>query len=132
MKYICKVLLVLLFLSSINIFAEDFNKPPYDNRLDTSEYGQAWYKMADSDSAAAFNIGLTYDIKIKDYKLAELWYKQAWSIDKNGDALINLGLLYDQHLGEYKKAELWYKKRLKLEPNNPNGLFNLSEIVNEN
>jgi uncharacterized protein len=125
MKYFFKLLLLVLLTSSV-LFAESFQKPDFDPRLNIDSRATMWFNHADTDSISAFNIGLLYDIKIKDYKKAEQWYKLAWSIDKNKDALINLGILYDDNLNEPKKAEYWYKVLLKLEPNNSDGLFNLA------
>ncbi|WP_428746093.1 tetratricopeptide repeat protein, partial [Sulfurimonas sp.] len=118
-------LLITLLLTSA-LVAEVFHKPDYDPRLSIDQRALEWWNHAGTDSASAFNIGLLYDIRIKDYKKAELWYKQAINVDpKNIDALINLGGLYDD-LNNHKKAEYWYQKALKLEPDNPTGLFNLA------
>ena len=125
MKYILKLLLSLLFISSL-LNAQEFKKPDFDPRLSIDSRSVQWYNDSDDDSDSAFNIGLTYNNKIKDYKQAEFWYLQSWKIDKNRNALVNLGILYGTHLKEYKKAEIWYKRVSEIEPNNPNGLFNLA------
>ncbi|QFR48928.1 sel1 repeat family protein [Sulfurimonas lithotrophica] len=127
MKYFLKLLLITLVLST-SLFAEIFNKPDFDPRLNSLDARAIqWWNNSDTDSAAAFNIGLLYDIKLKDYKKAELWYKQAINIEpKDTRTIMNLAMLYDDNLDEPKKAEFWYKELLNLKPNNPNGLFNLA------
>jgi uncharacterized protein len=125
MRHILKLLLITLLLGT-TLLAEVFHKPDYDPRLSIDQRALEWWNHAGTDSASAFNIGLLYQKRIHDNKLAELWYKQAWSIDKNKNALINLGLLYHNHLNNPKKAEYWYKKRIAIEPNNSGGLFNLA------
>ncbi|WP_428739903.1 tetratricopeptide repeat protein [Sulfurimonas sp.] len=127
MKQLIKLLLITLLFTSLTLFAEIFHKPDFDPRLSIEQGSLEWWNHADNDSASAFNIGLLYDLKIKDYKLAELWYKQALNVDsKNKNALINLGLLYHNNLNKPQKAEFWYKKYLEFEPNNSGGLFNLA------
>ncbi|WP_428743712.1 tetratricopeptide repeat protein [Sulfurimonas sp.] len=127
MKYLIRLLLITLLFTSATLFAEVFHKPDFDPRLSIEQGSLEWWNHADNDSASAFNIGLLYDLKIKDYKLAELWYKQALNVDpKNIQTIMNLGILCDRELNEPKKAEFWYKKIIEIEPNNSNGLFNLA------
>ncbi|WP_428743771.1 tetratricopeptide repeat protein, partial [Sulfurimonas sp.] len=114
-----KLLLITLLLGT-TLFAEIFHKPDFDPRLSIEQGSLEWWNHADNDSASAFNIGLLYDLKIKDYKLAELWYKQALNVNpKNLKALVNLGFIYHKHLDKPKKAEDLYQQRIKIEPNNP-------------
>ncbi|WP_428738637.1 tetratricopeptide repeat protein [Sulfurimonas sp.] len=119
MKQLIKLLLITLLLGT-TLFAEIFHKPDFDPRLSIEQGSLEWWNHADNDSASAFNIGLLYDLKIKDYKLAELWYKQALNVNpKNLKALVNLGFIYHKHLDKPKKAEDLYQQRIKIEPNNP-------------
>jgi uncharacterized protein len=85
-----------------------------------------WYNHADTDSASAFNIGLIYDTRINDNKLAELWYKQAINLDtNNADAANNLAYLYEDNK-EYKFAKKYYLSSSKL--NNEHGMYNLAML----
>ena len=109
MNHLIRLLLLVLLTSSV-LLAESFKKPDYDNRLDKYPNTMEWYNHADTDSASAFNIGLLYDTRINDNKLAELWYKKALDIDnKNIYAMFNLGLLYENEK-KYDFAIKWYKQ----------------------
>jgi uncharacterized protein len=131
MRHILKLLLITLLLGT-TLLAEVFHKPDYDPRLSIDQRALEWWNHADTDSASAFNIGLLYDIRIKDYKKAELWYKQAINIDpKNIKTIMNLGILYKNQLKNPKQAEFWYKRILEIEPNNADGLFNLALLYEE-
>lgn len=112
MKYLIKLLLILLLTSTV-LFAESFKKPDYDNRLDKYPNTTEWYNHADTDSASAYNIALTYDVNIKDNKLAELWYKQALFLNHNNvNALFNLAVLYDKRK-QYTEAIKYYQQAYK-------------------
>ncbi|WP_345980435.1 tetratricopeptide repeat protein [Sulfurimonas sp. HSL3-2] len=126
MKYFFNLLLALLLTSTV-LFAENLTIPPYDNRLDKYPNTTEWYNHADIDSASAFNIGLLYDTKINDNKLAEIWYKKALFLDPNNiDALINLGVLCDD-TKRYDDAIRWYKQAYS-RTNNKDAANNLGLI----
>ncbi|WP_345980434.1 tetratricopeptide repeat protein [Sulfurimonas sp. HSL3-2] len=114
MKYILRLLLVILLTNTI-LFAESFQKPPYDERLNLKVDGKLWYDNADTEYSAAYNLGVFYQKELKDYKLAEFWYKQAISLNsRNTDAIYNLAYLYEDKK-EYIRAIKWYKKAIERE-----------------
>jgi len=95
--------LVLLFLLTLTLFAKDA-------RLNNHPDAKEWEKVANTQSFAAYNLGRTYHVKIKDYDKAIFWYKKAYELDnKNTDAANNLGLLY-KDLKQNENAVTWYKK----------------------
>jgi len=109
MRYILKLLTILLVLTHITLFAEEFKKPPYDKRLDIDSRAMQWYNNANRDSASAFNIGLLYQTKIKDTKWAEFWYKKALFISNNAGAFYNLAYLY-KNQNKNNQAKIFYQK----------------------
>jgi uncharacterized protein len=127
MKYFLKLLLITLLLCT-TLFAEVFHKPDYDPRLSIDQRALEWWNHAGTDSASAFNIGLLYQKRIHDNKLAELWYKQALNVDdKNIDALINLGAIYED-IKKYNQAIKYYQ--LADKNHDLRGAFNLAIFYN--
>jgi uncharacterized protein len=114
MKYFLKLLLITLLLGT-TLLADEFKKPPYDKRLDLKVDGKLWYENADTNSDFAYNLGVLYQTRFKEYKTAELWYKQAINIDmKNIDAMYNLAMLYeDKQI--LSQAKYWYEKAIERE-----------------
>ena len=114
MRYIFKLLLALLFITSL-VYAQEFKKPDFDPRLSIDSRAVQWYNDSDIDSGSAFNIGLTYQMKIRNLAKAEFWYKKALSIDnKNIDAIINLGVICED-TKRYDEAIKWYEKAIERE-----------------
>ena len=129
MREIYKLLLVLLVLSAPLLAQESFTKPAYDVRLDRDSEAREWYDNADTDSDSAYNIGLTYDIKINNNTLAEFWYKRALNIDKNNiSAIFNLGIIYEDEK-KYNEAIKYYEKADLLK--HKNGAYNIALIYEE-
>ena len=126
-----KTILFTLLLFQVNIYATDkYIQPPYDQRLDHVKDAKDWFYTADKLSDSAFNLGVTYHKKFKDYKQAEFWYKQAYRLNKNDSgATNNLGYLYND-LKEYDKAIQWYKKTYEL--NDASGALNLGVLYENN
>jgi TPR repeat protein len=61
---------------------------------------------------AANSIGMTYELKLKEYPKAIEWYKKAYSQgDING--AYNLGYYYDVTKHDFPNAIIWYKKAAK-------------------
>jgi uncharacterized protein len=107
MRHILKLLLITLLLGT-TLLAEVFHKPDYDPRLSIDQRALEWWNHADTDSASAFNIGLLYQKRIHDNKLAELWYKQALNInDKDVESMFNLGMLYESEKKNMKAIEMY-------------------------
>ena len=96
-----KYILLAFLLLNLNLNASDVRLERYANT-------QEWLNDADTNADSAFNLGVTYHKKIKDYEKAEYWYKKSYSIDKNVEALNNLGYLFDD-LKNYKEAIKWYE-----------------------
>ena len=89
-------------------------KPEWDNRLSNVEPDTGmWYQLAADDEIAAYNIGVVYSDKIKDYKKAIEWYLYSDSINSNGNNLFNIGLIYNESK-KYEKAVFYYKKSFSL------------------
>ena len=99
-----KILILILVFSNI-LLAKEYSlkeeiksfyiKPKYDIRLDIDSRAKGWYEIADVDEAGAFNIGIIYAKKIKDYKKAEYWLKKSYSMKSDSEILFNLALLYE-------------------------------------
>ncbi|WP_422079253.1 tetratricopeptide repeat protein [Sulfurimonas sp.] len=102
-----KYILLALLLININLNASDIRLERYANT-------KTWLQDADSNADSAYNLGYTYDVKIKDKKQAIYWYKKAYSIDKKVEALNNLGAVYND-LKNYKEAIKWYKLGINVE-----------------
>ncbi len=128
---------ILLILLSLNLQAKDYEnpnlslenqieksypKPPYDSRLDIDPRAKEWYKYADEDDAAAYNIGYIYKTLIKDYKEAEYWYKKALSIKIDSETIISLGIIFED-IKKYDKAIFFYKSAYL--SGNKDAIFNL-------
>ena len=129
MKYIFKLLLVLLLFTGSLFAQENLTIPPYDNRLDKYPNTMMWYNTADKLTESAYNIALTYDIQIEDYKLAELWYKQALNLDSNNaDAANNLGLIYAVK-NDYTEAKKYYLIAAKF--NHKSAMYNLARLYDK-
>ncbi|WP_324172818.1 tetratricopeptide repeat protein [Sulfurimonas sp.] len=97
-----KYILLALLLININLNASDIRLERYANT-------KTWLQDADSNADSAYNLGLTYHKKIKDYDKAEYWYKKAYKLDnKATDIIHNLGFLH-KHKKNYKEAIKWYK-----------------------
>lgn len=112
-----KQLLLILLLTLTTLFAHDARLNSYPQALE-------WEKMANTQSFAAFNLGRTYQTKIKDSDKAIFWYKKAYELDsQNTDAANNLGYLYED-LEKNKDAIFWYKEASKNGDADP--LINLS------
>ena len=96
-----KLLLTLVLLFS-SLYA-------YDTRLDNYPNGRALYEKASANNVnSAFDLGLLYKQKIKDYKEAAFWYKKAYKLG-SVDAAFNMGIMYED-LKKYNKAIEWYEK----------------------
>jgi uncharacterized protein len=85
-------------------------KPEWDSRLSNIEPDTGkWFQLADDDERAAFNIGNTYSIKIKDYKKAIEWYLYSDSIKTINQNLVNMGITFED-IKDYDNAIKYYKK----------------------
>jgi TPR repeat protein len=111
-----KSILITFLLLTTTLMAEDA-------RLNNYSQTKAWLKDANSNADSAYNIGHTYQTKIKDYDKAIYWYKKAYKLDKGSDVANNLGYLYDD-IKEYKKAIKWYK--VGIEQGDADSSFNLA------
>ena len=102
--------------SSSNINSEKkvrLPKPEWEDRLTNYKDTEKWFQLADDDEIAAYNIGVIYNEKIKDYNKAIKWYLYSDSINSNGDNLFNIGLIYNKS-NKYEKAIFYYKKSFSL------------------
>ena len=118
-----KYLLLAFLLINLNLNADDIRLERYANT-------QEWLKDADSNADSAFNLGLTYHKKIKDYDKAEYWYKKAFKLDNHGtDIIDSLGFLY-MHKKNYQEAIKWYK--LGIEEGYGDSAFGLALLYEEN
>ncbi|PLY06581.1 MAG: sel1 repeat family protein [Arcobacter sp.] len=88
-------------------------KPEWEDRLTNYKDTGKWFQLADDDEIAAYNIGVIYSEKIKDYNKAIEWYLYSDSINSNGDNLFNIGLIYNESK-KYEKAIFYYKKSFSL------------------
>jgi len=87
----------------------------FDQRLEAYPETREWLKDADTNGESAYNIGVIYHQKIKDYDKAIEWYKKAYNMDDEesaGSAASNLGNIYDDKKN-YTSAENWYKNAVK-------------------
>jgi TPR repeat protein len=118
-----KYILLALLLININLSANDTRLERYANTT-------TWLQDADTNADSAFNLGLTYHKKIKDYDKAEYWYKKAYKLDsKATDIIDSLGFLYT-HKKNYKEAIKWYK--LGIEAGDGDSAFGLALLYEEN
>ncbi|ADG94412.1 TPR repeat-containing protein [Arcobacter nitrofigilis DSM 7299] len=81
-----------------------------DPRLKAYPEAVEWYENSDSYPEAAFNLGVLYHTKIKDYEEALFWFKKTYE-NNYLDALNNIGSVYSD-LKDYKEALTWYKKAI--------------------
>jgi uncharacterized protein len=89
-------------------------KPEWDSRLSNIEPDTGkWFQLADDDEIAAYNIGVIYSDKIKDYNKAIGWYLYSDSIKTNSNNLFNLALTYE-YIKDYDKAINYYKRSYDL------------------
>jgi hypothetical protein len=118
-----KYILLALLLININLSANDTRLEKYANTT-------TWLQDADTNADSAFNLGLTYHKKIKDYDKAEYWYKKAYKLDsKDADIIYSLGLLY-KHKKNYKEAIKWYKQGINA--GDGDSAFSLALLYEEN
>ncbi|WP_422079245.1 tetratricopeptide repeat protein [Sulfurimonas sp.] len=118
-----KYILLALLLINITLNASDIRLERYANT-------KTWLQDADSNADSAFNLGLTYHKKIKDYDKAEYWYKKAYKLDNKGtDIIDSLGFLYT-HKKNYKEAIKWYK--LGVDAGDGDSAFGLALLYEEN
>ncbi len=93
---------------------KDFDKPPYDDRLNQHEYGRIWYDTSAYDYESAYNIAVFYDEKYKAYDWAEFWYKRSWELKKTAKTANNLGYLYED-INKLSDSIKWFKKGIERE-----------------
>lgn len=132
---ILKIVLVSLLALGFNACDDNsekkvkFPKPEWDNRLsDVEPKSGKWFQLADEDEKAAFNIGNTYSIKLKNYKKAIEWYLYSDSIKINSDNLLNLANTYED-LKQYEDAIKYMKKSFQLGKNE--AAYNLGLIYSK-
>ena len=95
-------LLAFLFLIT-TLFAADTRLESYPNAV-------LWEQEAiNGDADAMYNLGHTYQTKVKDYDKAIFWYKKAYEKEPKNDIANNLGYLYDD-FRKYDEAIAWYTK----------------------
>ena len=112
---IITILALLIFISGCEekpigkITKDTYNlKSEMDPRLKAYPEAVEWYKNSDKDKVSAFNLGVLYNIKIKDYKQAIIWNKRAFNM---GYTKASLGIgTANEDLGNYDEAIKWYLK----------------------
>lgn len=119
MKYIFKILVLLLMLNVQVLFAENNSDDAFkayekgEKLYQEKKYDEAlkWllksYEL-EKDASVANNIGITYEDIENNVKAVE-WYKLAYTLGSNGGAY-NLALLYEEKLDDIPNAISMYKK----------------------
>jgi TPR repeat protein len=112
-------LLAFLFLIT-TLFAAD-------RRLESYPNAAQWEQEAiDGDADAMYNLGHTYQTKVKDYEKAIYWYKKAYEKDKGSDAALNIGYVYSDKLKNYNEAIKWYE--LSAKAGNKDAYYSLGSV----
>lgn len=134
MKYIFKILTLLLMLNAQVLYAES-NSDKADKLYNQAQelYAQKKYKEAISLYKESYtlnpnkdipvNIGSAYD-EIKNYEEAIEWYRIGVEEFSEKKSAYNLGLLYDEKLQNFKEAKRWYEQSYKM--GNSWGGYNLA------
>jgi tetratricopeptide (TPR) repeat protein len=87
-------------------------KPEWDTRLQNYDDTGVWFQEADDNEIAAYNIGVIYAQKLKDYNNAIIWYLYSDSIKSDKDNLFNMANSY-RNLKKYNKSIENFKKSYK-------------------
>ncbi len=85
-----------------------------DPRLKAYPEAVEWYKDAGNYPEAAFNLGVIYQTKIKDYKESLIWYSKAYNLGYKNDIENNIASVYED-MKDYKSSIDWYIKSNSLD-----------------
>jgi TPR repeat protein len=117
-----KNFLLAFLLFSAALFAADARLQSYPDAVQ-------WEQEAlDGDADAMYNLGHTYQTKVKDYNKAIYWYEKAYKQDGASDAANNIGYLYKEQK-KYDEAIQWYQKAI--DKNHALSCYNLAYLYDE-
>ena len=117
-----KRLLLTFLLLAATLFAVDARLKNYPNAVQWEQ------EATKGDADAMYNLGHTYQTKVKDFDKAIYWYKKAYEQDKGSDAANNIGYLYKEQK-QYDNAILWYQKAIAM--NHALSSYNLAYLYDE-
>ncbi|RXJ95105.1 hypothetical protein CRV00_04945 [Malaciobacter molluscorum] len=132
---IITILALLIFITGCEekpigkITKDTYNlKSEMNPRLKAYPEAVEWYENSDMDKVSAFNLGVLYHTKIKDYEEAKNWYLIAYKMGYK-KAANNLGIVFE-YLANYNEAVKWYLKSNSVDSLSNLGLLYIQKLKN--